>query len=206
MYLNSMMPDLSSLATLIGKLLTDDSFSREQTMSDEAQYEARQKLLGAILPSITVSFAFSTDDLGTPFKVTPIMRRIAEILEPVLSGEHFLNIRLALEEVVSNIIEHSYGEDVSGVEGSLAQQGKIVFRFTITSEDIAIDVEDFGERGKNYSLNGVGDYKTLTELRDKNQGKMRGLGVFLVRKIMDEVRYEVVPGEYNRISMKKRLV
>lgn len=196
MYLNSMMPDLSSLATLIGKLLTDDSFSREQTLSDEAQYEARQRLLNAILPSITVSFAFSTDDLGVPFKVTPIMRRIAEILEPVLSGEHFLNIRLALEEVVSNIIEHSYNEE----------HGKIVFRFMITSEDIAIEVEDFGERGKDYSMNGVGDYKTLQEFREQNQGKMRGLGVFLVRKIMDEVRYEVVPGQYNRISMKKRLV
>ena len=191
-----MMPDLSSLATLIGKLLTDDSFSREQTLSDEAQYEARQRLLNAILPSITVSFAFSTDDLGVPFKVTPIMRRIAEILEPVLSGEHFLNIRLALEEVVSNIIEHSYNEE----------HGKIVFRFMITSEDIAIEVEDFGERGKDYSMNGVGDYKTLQEFREQNQGKMRGLGVFLVRKIMDEVRYEVVPGQYNRISMKKRLV
>ena len=191
-----MMPDLSSLATLIGKLLTDDSFSREQTLSDEAQYEARQRLLNAILPSITVSFAFSTDDLGVPFKVTPVMRRIAEILEPVLSGEHFLNIRLALEEVVSNIIEHSYNEE----------HGKIVFRFTITSEDIAIEVEDFGERGKDYSMNGVGDYKTLKELRDKNQGRMRGLGVFLVRKIMDEVRYEVVPGQVNRIIMKKRLV
>lgn len=196
MYLNSMMPDLSSMATLIGKLLTDDSFSREQSMNDEAQYEARQKLLDAILPSITVAFSFSTDDLGTPFKVTPIMRRIAEMLEPVLSGEHFLNIRLALEEVVSNIIEHSYNEE----------HGKIVFRFTITSEDIAIEVEDFGERGKDYSMNGVGDYKTLKELRDKNQGRMRGLGVFLVRKIMDEVRYEVVPGQVNRIIMKKRLV
>jgi serine/threonine-protein kinase RsbW len=196
MYLNSMMPDLSSLATLIGKLLTDDSFSREQSMNDEAQYAARQKLLDAILPSITVAFSFSTDDLGTPFKVTPVMRRIAEMLEPVLSGEHFLNIRLALEEVVSNIIEHSYGEDA----------GKIVFRFTITSEDIAIEVEDFGERGKDYSMNGVGDYKTLKELRDKNQGRMRGLGVFLVRKIMDEVRYEVVPGQVNRIIMKKRLL
>lgn len=196
MYLNSMMPDLSSLATLIGKLLTDDSFSREQNMSDEAQYEARQKLLEAILPSIKVAFEFSTDDIGTPFKVTPIMRRIAEMLEPILSGEHFLNIRLALEEVVSNIIEHSYNEEC----------GKIVFRFTITSEDIAIEVEDFGERGKDYSMNGVGDYHTLKELRDKNQGRMRGLGVFLVRKIMDEVRYEVVPGQLNRIFMKKRLV
>lgn len=189
------MPDLRSMAMLIGKLLTDDSFSRESSMTEEEQCDARRQLLHNILPNIKVSFEFSTDDLGTALKVTPIMRRIAEILEPVLPTHHFLNIRLAIEEVVSNIIEHSYGE----------QPGKIIFRFILTSHDISIEIEDFGERGKDYSIEGVGEYGSLEELRSKSTGR-RGIGVFMVRKIMDKVRYEVLPGEYNKITMKKQLV
>jgi anti-sigma regulatory factor (Ser/Thr protein kinase) len=195
MYLNKTMPDLRSLAMLIGKLLTDDSFSREQSISEEEQYAARRQLLQSLLPNIKISFEFSTDDLGTSFRVTPIMRRIAEILEPILPKQHFLNIRLALEEVVSNIIENSYSE----------QPKKIIFRFTLTSQDISIEVEDFGERGKDYTIEGVSEYGSLEELRSKNISR-RGISVFMVRKIMDKVRYEVLPGEYNKITIRKQLV
>lgn len=198
MFLNDLMPDIRSLAMLTCKLLTDDVFVQETSMPMEEQQQNRDLLYQKMLPTVSISFGFSTNDLPKPLKITPLMRRLSEMLEPILPPKQFLDIRLALEEVISNIIEHSYNTDTENQE--------IIFRFTITSTDITIDVEDNGEQGKNYNFSTAGQYASLEDLHAHAKERRRGMGVFIIRRIMDEVQYSVEPGKCNRITMRKNLV
>lgn len=198
MFLNDLMPDIRSLAMLTCKLLTDDMFTQEKQISADEQQSAKETFYQKMLPSVSISFGFSTNDLPQPIKVSPLMRRLSEMLEPILPPTHFLDIRLALEEVVSNIVEHSYHNNF--------EEQEILFRFTITATDITIEVEDSGERGKDYSFSAAGQYATLEELHRHAKENRRGMGVFIIRRIMDEVQYSVEPGKRNRITMRKNLM
>jgi anti-sigma regulatory factor (Ser/Thr protein kinase) len=197
MYLNDLMPDIRSLAMLTCKLLTDDVYSQETKMSDEEQQKARLVIYEKMLSTVTISFGFSTDSLPPPFKVSPLMRRLSEMLEPILPPKHFLDIRLALEEAVTNIAEHSYQNQ--------SEQAEISFRFTITATDITIDVEDNGEQGRQYNFDNAGQYDSLEDLHKHAMEKRRGMGVFMIRRIMDEVEYSIEPGKRNRLRMRKNL-
>jgi serine/threonine-protein kinase RsbW len=122
------------------------------------------------------------------------MRYLHSALSVILSNSSLLDIEIALEEVISNVIEHSYTPE---------QHGDIEFTFTLRLDRIVIQVDDFGEKGRQYNFTQAGHFASVEELRSTGAEKRGGMGVYLVRKIMDEVTYTVSPGEYNRITMVK---
>ena len=99
------------------------------------------------------------------------------------------NIQLAADEAASNIIEHAY----EGVNDGLLELSCGVHGNTIT-----IILVDHGESFDPSEI-------PMPDLKaDLSERKIGGLGIFLMRKLMDEVRYEVKPNKNNVLTMTKR--
>jgi len=99
------------------------------------------------------------------------------------------NIQLAADEAASNIIEHAY----EGVSNGLLELSCGVKGNTIT-----IVLVDHGESFDPSEI-------PMPDLKaDLSERKIGGLGIFLMRKLMDEVRYETKSNKSNVLTMTKR--
>ena len=100
------------------------------------------------------------------------------------------NIQLATDEAASNIIEHAYeGVNDGLLELSCGMQG----------DAIRIVLVDHGEPF-DPSVVPTPDLKA-----DLSERKIGGLGIFLMRKLMDEVHYDSRPEQNsNTLTMIKR--
>jgi serine/threonine-protein kinase RsbW len=107
-----------------------------------------------------------------------------------LSAKEAAGLEMAVDEACANVIEHAYGHDVSK---------EVVVRVTLDDETLSIDIEDTG-RGFDP---GAVNQEELEQLISKR--KTGGLGMRLMSKLMDEVRYEIEPGKKNALHMTKRL-
>lgn len=190
------MVEIQSIIGLIGRALSDECYKGEASMDEGERLRLRALLFEAIAQGIALSFTFNTDILPQPVKIAPLMRRVTEILSPALPENIFMDIRIAIEEIAANIIEHSYGR---------TENAHISFFFSLTMRDITITMEDFGERGRYYDFESTGTRSPIMGSHRTPSGTKRGMGVYMARKIMDDIRYYSKPGEYNRIVMKKQL-
>jgi serine/threonine-protein kinase RsbW len=105
------------------------------------------------------------------------------------SDKDVYNIQLATDEAASNIIEHAYENISDGIlELSCGMEGDAI-------KIILID------RGESFDPSEV----PLPDLKaDLSERKIGGLGIFLMRKLMDEVHYEPKPDKSNILTMIKR--
>ncbi len=122
------------------------------------------------------------------------LARIRELVEEAASQGPFEppevgRIVLAVDEAISNIMEHAYedGSDVGDIR-------------------ICLDVDDhrfsvlISDSGKEFNPSTVHVPDIDTHIRE---GKKKGLGIFLMRQIMDEVKYTFVQGLRNELRMVK---
>ncbi len=106
--------------------------------------------------------------------------------------ERYLNrLQIAVDEAVTNIIEHGYE---SRSEGDSA----ITLNFTVDADAFKIDILDEGFRFDPRKLDDVDIAKHVAA------GHTGGLGIFLMRKIMDVVEYQYETGRHNRLTLVKR--
>ena len=99
------------------------------------------------------------------------------------------NIQLATDEAASNIIEHAYEHITDGI---------LELACSVRDDLITIVLIDHGESFDPSEI-------PLPDLKaDLSARKIGGLGIFLMRKLMDEVHYEVKPNEGNVLTMTKR--
>ena len=119
-----------------------------------------------------------------------IRRFVGEIArEAGFSDKEIYSIQLAADEAASNIIEHAYEGITEGeLECSCGMQDD---RLVITMRD----------HGKTFDPSKVRQPNLKADLSRRQIG---GLGVYLMRKLMDEVRYETKPGNGNLLTMTKR--
>jgi anti-sigma regulatory factor (Ser/Thr protein kinase) len=98
------------------------------------------------------------------------------------------SLQLAADEAASNIIEHAY-EGVSGasLDVNCEMQG----------DTLVIVMRD---RGRTFDSSKVKQPNLKADLSERQIG---GLGVYLMRKLMDEVHYENT-GSDNVLTMIKR--
>lgn len=99
-------------------------------------------------------------------------------------------LELAVDEGCTNVIEHAYGRDTTK---------EVTVRATIDENVLEILISDTG-RGF--------DPTSVEQLELKKlvlAGKSGGLGLRLINKLMDDVRYEIEPGKKNVLRMIKRL-
>ncbi|MDQ2692541.1 MAG: ATP-binding protein [Chloroflexota bacterium] len=105
------------------------------------------------------------------------------------SDKDVYNIQLATDEAASNIIEHAYEHTPDGIlDLSCGVKGDV----------ITIVLIDYGE---SFDPSEV----PLPDLKaDLSERKIGGLGIFLMRKLMDEVHYEPRSDKSNVLTMTKR--
>jgi len=98
------------------------------------------------------------------------------------------NIQLATDEAASNIIEHAYENITDGVlELACGVQGDII-KIILTDHGEAFDPSEI----------------PLPDLKaDLSDRKIGGLGIFLMRKLMDEVHYESKADKSNTLTLIK---
>ncbi len=99
-------------------------------------------------------------------------------------------LELAVDEACANVIEHAYGHDVSK---------EVVVRATLADDALSIDIEDTGDGFDPQTIN---QEKLEKLISDRKTG---GLGMRLMKSLMDEVRYEIEPGKKNALHLMKRL-
>jgi serine/threonine-protein kinase RsbW len=99
-----------------------------------------------------------------------------------------LKLELAVDEACANVIEHAYGSDSTR---------EVTVKATIDPDVVQIRIVDTG-RGFDPTAVKEADLDSL--IRQRKSG---GLGMPLMRSLMDEVRYEIGPGQKNELTMTK---
>ncbi len=121
--------------------------------------------------------------------------RIAETVERFcqmhgLAPRIAMQLTLALDELATNAISHGFAPDVAYADA-------IRLRLTLDGHAVQAVIED---RGRPFDPLSVPPADTALGLEARAVG---GLGVHLVRAVMDDVRYERRDGK-NRVHLRKR--
>jgi anti-sigma regulatory factor (Ser/Thr protein kinase) len=106
------------------------------------------------------------------------------------SDKEIYAIQLAADEASSNIIEHAYAD---------TQGGKLEIDVSVSDKELKIVMRD---QGKPFDPASVPEPNVKADLSER---KIGGLGLYLMRKLMDEVSYESSPEGGNTLTMIKRL-
>ncbi len=104
-------------------------------------------------------------------------------------GKEVYSIQLAADEAASNIIEHAY----AGVSN-----GEIEVSCEVKHRVLTIMMRD---HGRTFDPGSVAPPDVKADLSKR---KIGGLGIYLMRKLMDDVRYESIPGKGNLLTLQKR--
>lgn len=107
-----------------------------------------------------------------------------------MSPGDMVKLELAVDEACANVIEHAYGSD---------DTHEVTVKATLDSEQVEIMIED---TGRGFDPSAVEEIN-LEQLASRR--KSGGLGMRLIRSVMDEVQYQIVPGQKNELRMVKRL-
>lgn len=107
-----------------------------------------------------------------------------------MSPAEVAQLELAVDEACANVIEHAYGHDATK---------EVSVRATIDGDTMEIDVIDTGQ---GFDPAGVEQLELERLVADRMTG---GLGMRLMKTLMDEVHYAIIPGEKNELRMIKRL-
>ena len=122
------------------------------------------------------------------------LERLAVFVEEVaeelgLDPELTMNINLALEEVVSNVILYAYPREMGEKITIMAQSDSHNLVFTIT------------DKGKEFDPTQVEEADITLSAEDREIG---GLGIYIVKNIMNEVTYQRLDGK-NILTLKKTI-
>lgn len=128
-----------------------------------------------------------TNNLEEISHLYEFIEELGEILD--LSSETTMNINLALEEAVANIIMYAYPE---------GEEHEILLKVTSSPQQLIFLLTD---RGQVFDPTQVPDAEINLPIEERGIG---GLGIFLIRSIMNEISYQRL-GDENLLIMKKNL-
>lgn len=98
------------------------------------------------------------------------------------------DLRLVVDEAVTNIILHGYGENEGNIDIHMHGDGDAV-------------VIRIGDRAKTFDPAQVNAPQLDTALKDRPSG---GMGIFLIREMTDEAEFLPRPGGGNELRLVKR--
>jgi serine/threonine-protein kinase RsbW len=107
-----------------------------------------------------------------------------------MSEDDVAKLVLAVDEACANVIEHAYGHDLTK---------EVMLRAHFDDEALHIAVIDTGKGFDPAAVPQPGLDQLVAE------HKSGGLGMRLIKRLMDEVQYEIVPGQKNELHMTKRI-
>lgn len=99
-------------------------------------------------------------------------------------------LELAVDEACANVIEHAYGDD---------NTKQVMIRAVFDEDTLRIHVIDTGQ---GFDPTNVPEQELKELIAKRRTG---GLGMRLIKTLMDEVHYEIEPGRKNELRMVKKL-
>ncbi|MEW5940291.1 MAG: ATP-binding protein [Chloroflexota bacterium] len=105
------------------------------------------------------------------------------------SGKEVYAIQLCTDEACSNVVEHAY----AGIEG-----GDIEVTCDVKDDALTVVIHD---HGVEFDITKVKKPNLGKKLEEREIG---GLGVYLIQKLMDDVRFESSAKTGNYLTMVKR--
>lgn len=99
-------------------------------------------------------------------------------------------IELAVDEACTNVVKYAYRDEITGLS-------KIDLLITIDNQKTTIVVRDHGQGFDVANVPEPDMEKYLAEFRSG------GLGIYLMKSLMDEVSYEIQPGIKTEVRMTK---
>ena len=110
--------------------------------------------------------------------------------EAGIDQEIIEKIILAVDEACTNIMKHAY-KSVS--------EGEIIIKVKFDKHKFTIVIRDFGN---SFEADKVPDPDLKRYYKEKRVG---GLGMYLMKTLMDDVQYLTVPGKYNQVLLSKNI-
>jgi serine/threonine-protein kinase RsbW len=126
---------------------------------------------------------------GQLAQIAEFVTRVAR--EAGLTDDDVFHVEMAVDEACSNIIEHAYADRTGDIELACGSAAPGTLEITIHDSGRPFDPEAVA----------MPQLGAATDLDDLNEG---GLGLYFMRKLMDEVRFEMVEGQGNTLHMTKR--
>lgn len=120
-------------------------------------------------------------------RVSAFIEELGEELK--LSPSLIMNINLAVEEAVVNVISYAYPKESKNTISLSAEYKENELIFVLTDKGVAFDPTKVAEADVSLAL------------EDRPIG---GLGIFLVREIMGKVSYQRIDDK-NQLEMRKKL-
>ncbi|HLF19535.1 MAG TPA: ATP-binding protein [Bacteroidota bacterium] len=106
------------------------------------------------------------------------------------SDEDIANISLAVDEACTNIIKHAYQN---------APDKEIEISVIRSKKNFEVRIVDFGRQFNPKEIK-------VPDLRQNLAHHRRGgLGVYLMKRLMDKVEYNFMPGKHNEVRLVKYL-
>jgi serine/threonine-protein kinase RsbW len=100
------------------------------------------------------------------------------------------NIILAVDEACTNIIKHAY---------KLSPEGELIIKIDYDEEKFTVTIIDYG---KSFEPERV----PLPDLQKYyREHRVGGLGMYLMKSLMDDVTYTSIPGKYNQVLLSKNI-
>ncbi len=114
----------------------------------------------------------------------------AAALDVGFSKDVIDNIILAVDEACTNIIKHAYKS---------YPEGEITIKLKYKEKKFTVLIID---HGVPFNPESIPDPDLQKYYR---QHRVGGLGMYLMKSLMDEVKYVSVPGKYNQVLLSKNL-
>ncbi len=114
------------------------------------------------------------------------------VAESSFPKDELNRLMLAVDESVTNVMEHAYEHDLEG-------EMSIEITLSATGSEFVARIRDWGS---SFDPTQVPAPNLSEHVKD---GRRHGLGIFLVRRIMDEVTYTSSPDGCNELRLAKRV-
>ena len=140
----------------------------------------------------------NTAERSTSMRMKAVLENVPRAIECVTEWAQkagfdertLYEIQLAVDEACANVVDHAY-------QG--ADPGDIEVFCCLDDQILTVQVRDWGT---GFDLTGVADPDLDAPLEERTLG---GLGLFLVRQVMDDVQFRSDPELGNELMMSKRL-
>ncbi len=100
------------------------------------------------------------------------------------------DVVLAVDEAVTNIIKHAY---------KFSPDGEIIIKVKCSAKKVIVEITDYGVSFSPDSIPVPDMHKYFEEKR------VGGLGIYLMKSLMDDVYYKSVPNKFNKVTLIKKL-
>jgi anti-sigma regulatory factor (Ser/Thr protein kinase)/AraC-like DNA-binding protein len=181
--MKSMETEISSDSNIIDSLssqLTQYLYTDEIALTPKEKEKLRASLVHNIHSTLSLTFGISTRVLTKPITVSFLMRRVRDILSPLVSETFLINMQMALEEILGPIID---------TMTKAREVVDIYLQFTIDHEKLVISIQDFSEYNRIYTTD-----LNHSKVENSKERTLYHKGLELARQLMDDVFLTVEHG------------